>query len=268
MTQISRPFQVALAAVGVLALVWLVALRGHSSSSEPTAGAPASHLSPSPSSGGGSSSGSVYHGSAPGVEGLTRDIQKAHGAVAASEQNAAQLERKSAQASSESSSTGGTSAASGSTAAATPVSKHASATKTAASAKAKAPASKHSATPSSGAHARSLGLPAGQVWVEGELAHKLAVALLFYSPRAYDDSRTRREVENVVREERAHHRRLVLRVAPANAVGTFGSFTRVASVYQTPTLLLVMPNGEVKPPITGLTDGFSIAQAINEKTQP
>jgi hypothetical protein len=33
MTQISRPFQIALAAIVVIALVWFVALRGHSSNS-------------------------------------------------------------------------------------------------------------------------------------------------------------------------------------------------------------------------------------------
>ena len=56
--------------------------------------------------------------------------------------------------------------------------------------------------------------------------------------------------------------------APANTVGSYGQFTRVASIYETPTLLLVTPSGEVKPPIMGLADGFSIEQAIDEKTQP
>ena len=42
----------------------------------------------------------VYHGAAPGVEGLSRAITKAHRAVATSQQNAKQLEDKSAQASS------------------------------------------------------------------------------------------------------------------------------------------------------------------------
>ena len=49
---------------------------------------------------GGSRSGQVYHGSAPGVEGLTKAIAKAHGAVSTSEGNARQLEEKSAQATS------------------------------------------------------------------------------------------------------------------------------------------------------------------------
>ena len=97
MPQVSRPLQVALAAVGLLVVVWFVALRGHSSSSEPTATTPAS--SPQGSSAG------VYHGSAPGVEGLTRDIQKAHAAAGQSEHASAQLQQKAAQASGEAAAT-------------------------------------------------------------------------------------------------------------------------------------------------------------------
>src|SRR6478736_5391653 len=94
MTQISRPFQIALAAVAVLGVVWVLALHGHSSNSTQPA---------SQSSGGGNSAASpskIYHGSAPGVEGLTRAVDKAHGAVATSQQNAKELEEKSAAASS------------------------------------------------------------------------------------------------------------------------------------------------------------------------
>ena len=78
MTQLSRPFQIALAAAGLVLAVWFVALRGHSSSSESS---PPAASTPAASSSGGASkpgaTGSVYHGSAPGVEGLTHDIAKA-----------------------------------------------------------------------------------------------------------------------------------------------------------------------------------------------
>ena len=255
MTQLSRPFQVALAAVGLLVVVWFIALRGHSSSSEPTATTPAS--SPQGSSAG------VYHGSAPGVEGLTRDIQKAHAAAAQSEHTSAQLQ-KAAQASGEAAATPAASAtpsASGSAPA------KALAHKT----QAKSPSTKATtrpttATPHAVSHAVSATM--GQAWVERQLRQKVTVALLFYTPRAYDDSRTRRELEKLIGEERSQHAKIAVRVAPASAVGSYGSFTRVVSIYQTPTLLLVTPSGEVKPPITGLTDGFSIEQAIDEKTQP
>src|SRR6202011_847891 len=89
MAQLSRPFQIALAALALFAIVWLLALRGHSGgTSEP--GSPAA-----PSKSSASAPSSVYHGSAPGVEGLTRDLAKAHGAVTTSEQNAKKLEKKS-----------------------------------------------------------------------------------------------------------------------------------------------------------------------------
>jgi hypothetical protein len=257
MTHLSRPLQVALAAAGLLVVVWFVALRGHSGSSEPTAttSTHAASSSSSASSSGGSSTGttSVYHGSAPGVEGLTRDLQKARGAAAQSEQNAAQLQQKAAQASGESSA-----AKTGRSAASATHSSTAS------------PATKASTTtrPSTATHksTHAANGSSGQAWVEHELGQKVTVALLFYTPRSYDDSRTRRELERLIGEERSSHVKIALRVARADQVGAYGAFTRVASVYQTPTLLLVTPTGEVKPPITGLTDAFAIEQEIDEKT--
>jgi len=270
MPQLSRPLQVALAAVALLAVVWFVALRGHSNSSESTATTPAVSTSAKPAASASSPSSpgspsSVYHGSAPGVEGLTRDIQKAHAAVAQSEQNAAQLELKSDQASGESApsathSTGGTSSAA---AGATSTTHHSTATPAAkaAPAQTKAPAHKP-------ASAHAVNGTAGQTWVEGELAKKTTVALLFYSPHSPNDLLVRHELERVIGDERARHVKMALRLAAGEHVGEYGSFTRVASVYQTPTLLLITPSGEVKPPITGLTDAYSIEQAIDEKTQP
>jgi hypothetical protein len=272
MTQLSRPFQVALAAVGLLVVVWFVALRGHSSSSESTATTPAAASSPtSSSSSSPGSPSSVYHGSAPGVEGLTRDVQKAHGAVAQSERNAAQLQSKSAQASGDAAS-GAAHAAGGTSAATASSATHASKSATHASKSASAPKSARAhakAAPRRSARGTHVvGGAAGQAWVEHELGRKTTVALLFYSPHSYADSRTRRELERLIGQERGRGVKIALRVAAGNEVGQYGSFTRVASVYQTPTLLLITPSGEVKPPITGLTDAFSIAQAIAEKTHP
>jgi hypothetical protein len=253
MAQISRPLQVVLAAAGLLVVVWFVALRGHSSSSEPGATPSASSSQPSQASSSPGSPSSVYHGSAPGVEGLTRDIQKAHGAVATSERNAAQLEQKSAQASRES-------------AARTPSAARSRATASASKASARTKSASPPHRKASVQHVSNG--TAGQVWVEHQLARNTTVALLFYSPHSYDDSRTRRELQRLIGQERSHRVKIALRVVPADEVGVFGAFTRVASVYQTPTLLLVTPSGEVKPPITGLADAFSIEQAIDEKTQP
>ena len=92
MAQLSRPFQIALAAMGVLVAVWFVALRGHSSSSSGSGGTPQAHSQPAPAAAKPGAASPIYHGSAPGVEGLTRAIAKAHGAVALSERNARSLQ--------------------------------------------------------------------------------------------------------------------------------------------------------------------------------
>src|SRR5881392_2712045 len=97
MAQLSRPYQVALVAIVLLAAVWLLALRGHSSGGSESTSTPAPK--PATSTGPGSPS-TPYKGSAPGVAGLTRAIQKAHGAVAQSERHAKQLEEKPKQAAS------------------------------------------------------------------------------------------------------------------------------------------------------------------------
>jgi hypothetical protein len=143
---------------------------------------------------------------------------------------------------------------------------------------------------STGSSSHAAKLPAGQVWVERQLKQGAVIALLFYNPAGADDVRTRSELERLLAAE--HHapgsgegrelgnqsavpeprrrpeERIVLRVAPASEVGSFGSFTRVAAVYQTPTVLVVTPGARIKPALTGLTDAFSIEQAIDEQSQP
>src|ERR1700730_13369526 len=106
MAQISRPFQIAFVAIALFAAVWLLALRGHSTGGSGS-GSSAPSSSPSPAA-----PSPVYHGSAPGVEGLSRAVAKARGAVTTSQQNAQQLQERSAQASGEagSGSAGGTTA--------------------------------------------------------------------------------------------------------------------------------------------------------------
>jgi hypothetical protein len=113
MAQLSRPLQIGVLAAAVLALAVVFALHrpgassSGSGSSSPSAASssggssPSSSSSSSSSSSGGSSS--VYHGSAPGVEGLTRDIQRAHGAVAEVQHNAQTVQSKAMQGTSEAS---------------------------------------------------------------------------------------------------------------------------------------------------------------------
>jgi len=267
MTQISRPLQIALGAVVLLAAVWFVALRGHSSSSESSAPAPAAtsasassaatstpaaSQSASSETGGAPQSTKTYHGSAPGVGGLTRAIEKARGAATASEQNAKALQQKATQASGGPSATQAQQSNSPTATTGGKAAPH-SAAKTH-SASAKAPAAK--STPTKTAN----GVPVMQARVEGELKHGDVVALLFWNPHGAVDATVRRELQAASHKL---HGKLAIHVARANQVGSFGSFTRTVQVYSTPTILLVNTHAKTAS-LAGLTDVFSIEQAVRE----
>jgi hypothetical protein len=249
--QFSRPYQIALGAVAVLGLVWMMALRGHGGNpSEPAPSAPAP--APAAKTVAEAKAGTptpVYHGAAPGVEGLTRAVAKAHGAVATSEQNAQQLQHKSSEASNE---------PQASSAGVHVVVKAAPSTAVQASRTAAlaAAARRHAAAL---AKAKS-GLPPAQVLVERELAQGKTVMLVFWDPKASVD----REVQAEARALAAGSGGTVtVHGARANQVGTFGSITEVAHVYQTPTILIVNRHGVVST-LTGLTDVFALKQAVRE----
>jgi hypothetical protein len=279
MTHISRPFQIALVAVVLLAAVWFVALRGHSSSSSHEVSVPAassassaagSAAAQSASSSGGKGSSShaagTYHGSAPGVGGLTRAIAKARGAVSESERHAKTLAKKSAEASGEATAPSSSStasahhvAASGGTAA-----KH-STTKThsgSSAASTKSSASKAApAKPTIATNAK--GIPLLQARVESELRQGKVAAILFWNPKGSVDNTVRRELRAAGAKL---HGKLAVSVARSSQVGLFGSFTRSVQVYGTPTILLVNHAGKTAS-VTGLTDVFSIEQAVKEVKQ-
>jgi hypothetical protein len=271
MAQLSRPYQIALGAIALLAAVWFLALRGHStsSSSSPSAATSSSvsaPKAPAPSS--------PYHGAVPGVAGLTRDIEKARSAAAASEHNAAQLERRSAEASSS-----GPVSKSGGVAAVTPAA--GSHTKAAAlphtSTRTHSPVAaarpkhlsvtpKHLSTPvkHTSTHNSQTLTPAKQTRLEGELKRGDTVILLFWDPRGADDQAVRHELQALQGSHAGG--RIVLQVAKAGEVGAFGSFTRAVQVFLTPTILIILPNGRTST-LTGLTDSYSVRQAINEARQ-
>jgi hypothetical protein len=281
MAQLSRPYQIALAAVVMLALVWVVALRAHGSNpSEPL---PAS-LSPSTPAGGsagsasspsaGRSSGSpaatsasnaaaqakapsaptpIYHGAAPGVEGLTRAIAKAHGAVATSQQNAQQLQRKSGEASNEPRAT----ATAGSTLATGAASRH----KPAAGATPAHRTTSHATRGRAGSSAAASGHRAAQqVAVERELSRGKTVMLVFGTSNSTVDVSVLAQAKALASLSKGA---VTVHAARASQVGMFGSITEVAHVYQTPTILIVNRHGVVST-LTGLTDVFALQQAVRE----
>jgi hypothetical protein len=276
MAQISRPFQIALAAVALLALLWVVALHrpgsGSSSSSEHATPPAASHSAAqgsSSASGGSPSSGagsSVYHGSAPGVEGLTKAIAKAHGAVATSQQNAKQLQEKAAQAS-ENAAAGTAASQHGATAGqhgtATSRQGAASAAQPSAGARSTARESTHpSARARSGPEAATRAV-ARQHAVEAQLARGKIVAVLFWSAKGSDDV----VVRNALRALAGHDRGLAVQLASAREVASFGTVTRGVQVNGTPTLLLVGAHGKTRV-LTGLQDPYAIEQAVSQLRHP
>jgi hypothetical protein len=280
MTKISRPIQIALVAVVLLAAVYFVALRKHGSSSESESSAPApaastasassagtsasSSSAASPSAGSTGSGTSTYKGSAPGVDGLTRAIQKARGAVSESEQNAKALQQKATAASGSAeklgSSAAGTAAPAAAATGGTAALKHSAATTHAASsadavkAKSKTPASKTQTTKNAS------DVPVMQARVESELEHGKIAALLFWNPSGTVDNTVRRELQATARKL---HGELAISIARTSEVGSFGTFTRTVQVYGTPTILLINPAGKTAS-VTGLTDVFSLEQAIRE----
>jgi hypothetical protein len=256
MAQISRPFQVALAAVALLALIWVVALHrpggsgGSSSSGQPSTASATSGKAAggSPSGGGSSTSGArVYHGSAPGVEGLSRAIAKAHGAVATSQQNAKELAEKSAQASSN--------------AASAPAHTAPASTTHAKSVAPAVPATKKAGktAPKPAPHHAAVNLLARQRLVEGELKQGKVVVLLFWSSKGSDDV----AVRNSLRQLSGRDRHIAVHLATPGQVATFGSITRGVQVYGTPTILFVGKHGHTIV-LNGLQDAYAIRQAVSD----
>jgi hypothetical protein len=282
MEHLSRPYQIALVALVVAAAAWFLAFGHHSSSgsgsssgsqSSATAStpakpsAPASSANPSnPSAGAGSSH--VYHGSAPGVEGLTRDIAKAHGAAATSQGYNNKLEESSKHASGEASP-------------ATPSQSPGSAASQAPSGASKAPAGSATATthPASGVQSGShpsssgaaapkhpagttshaLGTPAGQKAVEADVAGGKVALLLFWNPAGSADVAVRGQVQAV----KGSHFPLVVYEGSARTVASFGAITRQIPVYGTPTILVIGAKGRTSS-LTGLQDTYTIEAAIRE----
>jgi hypothetical protein len=292
MSQISRPFQIALLTMGLFAAVWFVALRGHStatggpaSSASAPAPATASVTASTPaaaSSGGAQAEKSaaptpVYGGSAPGVAGLSRAIAKAQGAVAQSQQNARQLAEKSAQASSSASVVGGSAPATASPPKSASVTPSSTATPkvSVTAVRPAAPAAKALTGPNK--------VPARQVQVEQELKQGAVAVVLFWTPKGSDDVAVHQELQllKAVHERVGSvakvpevsrllkavglelNRKIAVQEALPSEVASFGSITRSVHVAGTPTILIINKSGETTT-LTGLTDAYAIEQAIDE----
>lgn len=267
MAQLSRPYQLALALIAVLALAWFVVLRTHistgnspSSASRTSSSAKAS-TSPSPKAGAIEQNEGkptpVYHGAAPGLHGLSKDIRRAHETVGASEVEARNLEagRVASDPSkvmppAPHSATKTTASAVRTTSSQHATVHHAVVVDRSAKAKHAAKAPSPHSTPS-----RSRAGLVGAQLHQGKV-----VLLLFWNPRSSDDQAVHAEIEAA---DRSLKGKVASDFAKASEVGSFGTVTREVSVLQTPTLLIINRKGLVTS-ITGLTDAFSIEQAVRE----
>ncbi|HST55974.1 MAG TPA: hypothetical protein VLJ42_08780 [Solirubrobacteraceae bacterium] len=250
MSQVSRPFQIALVALVLFVAVWFVALRGHSANPSST---PSASPTAAPTAGSSAQGSKTYTGSAPGVSGLTRAVDKAHGAVSTSEQNAKQLQQKSNQASSDTSASPSAPAAS----AASPV------TPTGAKGSTGSGSSSATKQPAAGAPAagssKQSSTTARQAVVEHELAKGKVVALLFWNPKSTDDRAVHTQLHDL------SHRggKIAVHAALQGQVASFGAYTRGVQVLETPTVLVIDKHGHATT-LTGLTDARTIQQTIGD----
>ncbi len=272
MAQISRPFQIAVVAVLALAMLmaaWFMVLHRSSGTESSGSSSPsvASSAGNSASHAAGAGSGRVYHGSAPGVEGLTRDIKRAHEAAAEEARGGAYDEQHAGQTHSASAVVGTNEHAGQTHSAPAAVGTHG-----AVSAPVRSGAQTHAST-ASASKARTAPAPRGpaaaapakptstmQSVVAAELHRGRVALLLFWNHHSSDDVAVDRQVQ-VVAHKLGHG--VAVHTASASQVNTFGSITRDIQVYQTPTLLIVNPKGQVTT-LTGYSDAFAIEQAIAE----
>lgn len=249
MTQISRPFQIALVTLVLFVLVWFAALHRRTSASGGGSGSsPAASSAPAKPSAAAQAKAAaapthIYHGAAPGVGGLTRAIDKAHGAVAQSQHEAHRVETSEPSASS----------------AAPAQASHAPAPVTHAPTHPAAVTPTHvHVTPPVAKH--PVAKASMQDTVEHELQRGKTVLILFWNRHGSDDTAVHNALPAV---QHALGGKVAIHSATAGQVGAFGTITHAVQVTQTPTLLIVNPHGQTTV-LTGLNDAFAIQQAVAE----
>jgi hypothetical protein len=281
MAQLSRPFQIALAAVVLLAGVWLFAFQGHSSTTAGSAASPAvsastpaTSTSPAAANATGSASTTAAkpaptHATSPGsgssLGPFSHAIHQAQHAAAITQQHEHQVEARAAQDANAPapSTTSSASSTAPSTTAKAPATTKPSSTSSAAKAdtktQAKAPTSSTHTGASSSSAASALAKPSGQTAVEADLAKGNVVVLLFWNPAGTDDVVAHKAVQTVSHTQK----HVSVLQAPASQIASFGSITRGVQISQTPTIMVINKSGQTLV-LTGPEDAFSIAQAIAE----
>jgi hypothetical protein len=274
MAQLSRPFQIGLAAVALLAVAWLLLLQGHSGA--PTSPAPvapatthvtdATAPSAATKSKGAAPSKTGSHASAPAAARHAKATAKAHGASSTSKSTAQQLEHKSSPAASVTTKHTTTAATTAPPAAkATPAAKAptAASTHSSSSATSTTKASAPAKTTTPGSAAKSATGATREHAVEAALARGQIAFILFWNPKGADDVAVHRALVQI-RGNRSLH--VDVQEASAGEVAAFGTITRGVQVYGTPTLLVLNKSGQVLT-LTGVQPASAIEQAIQEARQ-
>lgn len=243
MAQLSRPFQIALVAVVLLAGVWLFALQGHSKSTTGAGSSAAVVTTPQPIT--------VAHRHTH----TTRTVTSAH---TSSTRTATRRASHKGSRTSTSASAKHATKTTTTTATNAPVK---TATKAPAKAVTKAPAKTVTTAPATAhkkASAHSTTTLTGQHAVEAELAKGDVVVLLFWNPNGVEDVAAHQAVQQV---KTVNH--VAVQEAAASQVASYGSVTRGVQVYTTPTILVINKAGKALV-LTGVQDRFSLQQAIEE----
>ena len=266
MAQISRPFQIVLGAVLLLALVWTFALHAHSSSpSEPV---PAS--TPAPAAVSSSAKQAKVAAAARKSTTSNSSVHKrtaaehktvVHRTVVHSPHQTTVLTRKVVVGPSHKVSV---------TDRKTVTSRHGKVTisnKTvvvpaihAATHATTAPSSRSDSSTTKHQPAGKHQPPAGQLAVEHELAQGKTVMLVFWNPHTSVDREVHSQASALASGSKGT---VAMHSALAGQVNMFGSITEVVRVYQTPTILIVNRQGVVST-LTGLTEVFALQQAVRE----
>jgi hypothetical protein len=274
MTHVSRPFQLVLVVFGLFAAVWLLALRGHNSStgSASSSSAPAQpakshdHASASNAGSAKTHTSAPSHGAVHSHTSVT--VHGAHGTVHASSSTThSDHLTKPRTATSQHGAHGSAhagAAVAGAGAAATAHSGHnqagAGSGSSSASAGATSGAGTSAARGANGGKTAASGTPRMQLAVEHELAQNKTVVILFWSPRGSEDAAVRQQVPIAAH---ALGRSVAVHYALPHQVTQYGKITNSVQVNQTPTILIVNKRGQTTT-LTGLTDAFAIEQAVGE----
>jgi hypothetical protein len=264
MTQISRPFQVVLAAFAVFVAIWFVALRAHNASTGAGSGSSASVAQPAkpaakpvakPATGADAThkTTSVTHttSTASGTH-VSQSTHVVHGA----DTSAVTVKRSVSTPAGKTTTVRASTVhktGTGATVVHTTVVHHAPAKPVQAKTAPAKPAPPNTSKTATGA-------PKGQREVEAQLQAGKTVLILFWNPRGAEDVAVHGELP-VLQHKLGG--KVAVHYASANQVGEYGTVTHAIQVNQTPTLLIINHKGQTTV-MTGLTDAFAIEQAITE----